>query len=209
VCTYSIAPIIHLAIDPQKSEQYPPSHGIYSREVIRAQSSLTRVKSEAVPTQCIHFILAVRGGSLEKTTSTTATTPLRRAGPSSLTAHDHYAVSCRLGALRARREPGPGPQRSQLLLNTKSNGAPSQIGGSTDAGGYELRTTRLLHDLRSGAGALVHAKMALSRLPKAPFLANLTGSRTPTLRGGQRSHLPRRTRRPPRLGRDGNAERPD
>jgi hypothetical protein len=74
---------------------------------MRAKSSLTRIKSEAVPAQCIHFILAVRGGSLEKTTSTTATTPFRRIGPGSLSAHDHYAVSCRLGTLRARREPVP------------------------------------------------------------------------------------------------------
>jgi hypothetical protein len=79
-----------------------------------------RVSPDADPerraAQCLHFPLALRGGSLQKMLSTTATTPCRRTCPSSRPAHDHHAVSCRHGARRARREPVLVSAASHALL---------------------------------------------------------------------------------------------
>ncbi len=77
----------------------------------------------------------------------------------------------------SRRPDGSSPSRAGLhfVERPTKNGAPSQIGGSMNARGNasRVRTTRLIHDLRSGAVGQQHAKMALWPFPEAPLPAIL------------------------------------
>ncbi len=90
-----------------------------------ASSLRIQIRIEALLTQCIHSILAVCGGSLEKMKK-------------------KWRSKRQLAVQRALETTRP-----------------------------DRRMTWLIHDLRSGAGGLVHAKLALWPFPKAPFPANL------------------------------------